>query len=282
MRTDHDQRLKNVKRGGSQSVRFAVGEFRFYLGPGKAVIERVPADKYPHLTLAWYPQGLIDLHLTYNHATASRGDGQKKYLSMGSLEKPQLARLEAFLKDWTDRTMAVLFRQYRPMKPGWLSKRGYDVFLPQEERFQAFFKQHAPKKRGKHRLNVARLQDAEAWYALTSDSRYDPRVLQLLGPDEVRGPITAVGPRDTVQLMTWPPGAERGRWIGIKHRNFMRALRREYREPAEVIMGYLGPSHLQAFETIVREMGIEEVPALAETVEHTRKFLSNPSSVGWW
>src|SRR5690606_15612117 len=129
-----------------------------------------PQDKYPHLTLAWYPHGLIDLHLTYNHGAASRGEGEKIYLSLGSLEKHQLTKLEAFLKDWTDRTMDLLFKHNRPMNPGWLSKRGYLVLLPEEEKFHAFFKDCAPKKKSKYRVDVARLTDADTWSALMRDS----------------------------------------------------------------------------------------------------------------
>lgn len=260
----------------SRTLRFALGDFRFLLHPGKLVVDRVPAGNYPHLTLAWYPHGLLDLHLKYFHAEATRGEREPEYVPLGELGKEQLLGLQAFFERWSVELHDTFRRQCRPMNPGWLARKGFSILRPQDERLRKFLEALAPKTRGKYRLQPSRLADQASLVDLADDAWYHPSALHVIREWYDGIPLTAVGPGGTVQLLMFRTRSGRLRWVGYKQRNQTRALRSVYRDLMTEASETLSSRHLAVFETIVRELGIDDVPELAETVADFRNLLQDP------
>lgn len=181
-------------------------------------------SRYPtlHLTVSWAnTSGEIDVHLT-----RELPDGTKIYGSIFRFPESSIAAffsslLPRFEAEFTSLAVPLL-REIRPIRPGWLGRKGYLIFwLPEEEHKPWMMKFARRRGKNKYRIypeTINSLNHAEDVF----EHLYEPAILHEIaargGGDWVQAlPVKGKKKRrrSTLYLkpMTWPDG--RVRWIAI-------------------------------------------------------------------
>lgn len=178
-----------------------------------------------------------------------------------------------------------LVREYRRYRPGWLSRNGYVVMLPDEPRYLDLFREAAPRLRGKYRIDPAVALDECRLAHIAIDSLYHPRVLRFIDGRELRTPVIAVqvhrarvidATRLCLSYRTFPNGEEN--WWGFRLR-FVNAFGHETCwRIFEWLVPRVGPRHLAEFDNVVAAMGLDEIPELEDFVRSGREFLRAPAN----
>lgn len=180
-------------------------------------------SRYPtlHLTVSWdNPSGEIDVHLT-----RQLPDGTKIY---GSLMKFQGTAVDNLLNSFLPRfegeataLITSFMRGVRPVRPGWLGRKGYLIFwLPEDEHESWIMKFAHRRSKGRYRVyqeSLAQLNDPQQAVA----HLYEPAILHEIAGHDRRGWIQALrvrGRRRGKRVISLAPvtGADgRVRWIPI-------------------------------------------------------------------
>jgi hypothetical protein len=181
-------------------------------------------SRYPmlHLTISWgNASGEIDIHMT-----RELPGGTKIYGSIFRFAGASVAGLlTSFLPRFEVEATSLIrsfMREMRPVRPGWLGRKGYLIFwLPEEEHESWIMKFAHRRGKGRYRIyqaSVARLNDAEE--AMTH--LYEPAILHEIAAHNQRGWIQALRVkgrkrrgRRVISLVsvTWTDG--RVRWFPI-------------------------------------------------------------------
>jgi hypothetical protein len=143
---------------------------------------------------------------------------------------------------------------------------------------QELFRPFAPKRvRRKHQLTFAPLNDPAYW-AKFAENAYYAEVLRDLDPTLFQLPIRATPTKRGLPVLLIGSFNVDGRpeWFMCpEHRT------REGMDQAMAgLMTALGdgvtPGHFQIFERITQELGLKEIPELADFINGTTEFLSAP------
>ncbi len=181
-------------------------------------------SRYPtlHLTVSWNnPSGEIDIHLTREFP-----DKPKIYGPIAKITKDSFQRfLESFVPRLGAESLPLLesFRQgVKPLRPGWLGRKGYLIFwVPEDEHTQWVTRFAHRHKKNKYRVfqsSLAQLDRPEE----VLEHLYDPAILHEIAARGGRGWVQALRikgkkrrRRSIISLIStpWPDGTVR--WIAI-------------------------------------------------------------------
>jgi hypothetical protein len=181
------------------------------------IIRRMSRPDTPHLCVLFETKsGEIDLHLKYESA---RNDKTSTYEPLIKFSK---SGAEQFIEHRVQALKAELFdflsRSGRRTRPGWLTKHGYLIALIDEAAFKSSMYAAAPKKRGKHRVNLEKLGRLFANVDPSLITLLEPSVLHTLEMQNYRGNFFAVssrGKRRLIPLRYIPWGSTTPAWIGL-------------------------------------------------------------------
>lgn len=149
------------------------GDLLFTTTSRLIVIRRLARPDTPHLCILFETDsGEIDLHLKYESA---RNDKTSTYEPLISFSKSMAEQfienqVESFKKEF----LSFLWKSGRKTRPGWLTRNGYLIALIDEQAFKSSMYAAAPKKRGKHRVNLETMKQIF--------ENVDPSVITLLEP----------------------------------------------------------------------------------------------------
>ncbi len=241
----------------------------------KLVIARQRRLRSVHLTLSYAnASGEIDLHLKREPAPP----GEDQYVSLGRIGPERLARLGEHFNQLAQRLAYLPMDHWRPVRPGWLSRRGYALMLIPKDVPAGMFAAFVPsKRRGKHQLTFAPLKDP-AYQAQFADCIYDAAILPHLDAGALQLPVTAVSLRARRGPLLVAPFTVNGstQWYMMPRHRMMEIGDRLGAEVAIYIGNGLHGEHARAFDRICDELGLSEIPELAEFVTGVRESLAAP------
>lgn len=155
----------------------------------------IMSSKYPslHLTISWMNKsGEIDIHMT-----RVLPDNSKLYSSIVKITEADIGRFSM----WSDLSFEPqcisLFRSFfanaKPIRPGWLRRRGYLVYWVPEEEQERLMKDKLVKR---HKKRGFRLYSHDLLNlnerALVEEHLYDPSILHALVRSDGRDWIQAL------------------------------------------------------------------------------------------
>lgn len=269
------------------SIRWSWASLEFSLSDRKLVVARAHRPDLAHLTLSWgNASGEIDLHLTRNHEAAMSADGRKAWHRIFAVPGSVVGGAGlAFMHEIENEFVPRLVCEYRRYRPGWLSRNGYVVMLPDEAGYLELFREAAPRLRGKYRITPSVVFDEHRLEDIAVDGLYDPRALRFVDGRDLRTPVIAVqvhrgrvidATRLCLSYRTFPNGEEN--WWGFRLR-FINAFGHDAcRQIFEWLVPRVGPRHLAEFDNVVTAMGLDEVPELQDFVRSGREFLRAPAN----
>ena len=191
------------------------------------------SSQYPtlHLTISWNnPSGEIDIHLT-----RELPDKTKLYGAIAKFTEASITHfLDSFGTAFETEILALvgsLMEKGRPVRPGWLGRKGYLIFwLPREEHAQWTTRFAHKYKKNKYRVYqssiIAALSNAEE----VMEHLYEPAILHEIAAHGSSGWVQALRikgkkrrRRSIINLkpFVWPDGCVR--WVAID--GFVLALR---------------------------------------------------------
>jgi hypothetical protein len=182
-------------------------------------------SQYPslHLTITWMNRsGELDIHMT-----REMQQGPKLYSSIAKLKE---ADVERFIK-WSEQTLEpqlissirAFFDKEKPIRPGWLRRRGYLILWIPEEEHKNLMMDNFVKRR---RRRCFRLY-SNAFSNLNVEEKflehlYDPSILHIIGRDNEGGWIQALpligrrkNRRKNFFLKFIKTNGDRGGWFAI-------------------------------------------------------------------
>jgi len=179
-------------------------------------------SKYPtlHLTVSWdNPSGEVDIHLTREFP-----DKPKIY---GPIAKITEESFQGFLDSFLPRLGAEAlpliesFRQeVKPLRPGWLGRKGYSIFwVPEDEHSQWLMRFAHRHKKNKYRVYQSTLAHLERPEEVL-EHLYEPAILHEIAARGGRGGVQALRikgrnrrRRSIISLISvpWPDGTTR--WV---------------------------------------------------------------------
>lgn len=231
-------------------------------------------SRYPslHLTISWGTprgenvSGEIDIHLTREFS-----DNTKTYSSIAKFTKESIVNFFGSLAPRFEaefRALAEPFlRQVRPIRPGWLRRKGYLVFwIPEEEHTPWLMKFAQRCKKNKYRVYpsvITKLNHAEE----VRQNLYEPAVLHELAARGQRGWIQALcvarrkrGGKAVITLASVPWSDSTTRWIAIDRlaANLMGVMKRIEAPVFRPLTQSLAAALNKAFDELhLEELGIE-------------------------
>jgi hypothetical protein len=258
----------------TRSLRWSWLGLAFALGRRTLVISRKLGERTKHLTLSWSNQSkTLDLHITDEPL---HPDEERRHLAIGLLEESALISFGQELQVVMEQNLESIFSERKPVRPGWLKRNGYLISVGNDPYFGDLFSRLAPKSRGKYRLDFKLMKDPE-YLQRFAEGLYPPAILHSLDPVENHGPITATcyGRRRKPTLLIFP-GGKSGRWIMVRQAAFSHLLSARAVTAYEHLASQIHLGHLHAFDKIIAELRLGEIPELKEFLESMREFFSNP------
>lgn len=222
--------------------------------------------RYPtlHLTFSWNnPSGEIDIHLTRELPDKTKLYGPIFKFTETSVTNFLGSLMPRFEAECTSLAVPLL-REIRPIRPGWLGRKGYLIFWLTKEEHKPWMMKFA-RRRGKNRYRIYpetinSLNHAEDVF----EHLYEPAILHEIasrgGADWVQA-LRVKGKkkrrRSTLYLkpMTWPDG--RVRWVAID--GLAAALLRSMGWMEDLIMRPLDTSLPGILDRVYDELRLHEL-----------------------
>jgi len=249
----------------------------FSVSDRKLVISRKRGPRTVHLTVAYRTaSGQVDFHLKHEPPAP----GEEAYVPLAKIAPEHLASFGEFL-NWT---WAPLVREvtdhWKPVRPGWLSRCGYAVLLVEREKSLERFRAFVPsKRRGKHDLTFEPLKDPK-YVRQFVDSLYPGRILRYVPPNLVQLPIHAeiVGRRKRRHSLLIGSFAidGRDRWLMIPKQRMIEMSDKLGAEMVSRLGAALSPEFGTLIETVVDELGLDEIAELGDLLAGVRRFVASP------
>lgn len=223
-------------------------------------------SRYPmlHLTISWAnPSGEIDIHLTQELPEGAKIYGSIFRFTETSAADFLISLVPRFEAEATSLIMPFL-RKVRPIRPGWLGRKGYLIFWVPEEEHKPWMMRFA-RRRGKNRYRVYpetinSLNHAED----VREHLYEPAVLHEIAAHGRRGWIQALRikgkkrrRRGVLSLtpVAWPDG--RVRWIAID--SLVRAFLERMKGAEDSIMKPFNKALSETLDRVFDELRLHEL-----------------------
>lgn len=291
------------------ALRWATERLAFSLSEKKFVVSRMADPKLPHLTLSWGNRSReIDLHLTY-------GDG--RHVPLARLPEQLLQQAGLYFEQVAAACFEPVIEVFRPVRPGWLARRGYVLMAQEEEQVVGFLKELAPKERGKYRLRLDSLEEKIVPKLADNVTCYSPRLLKFEGVQETFGFVVALAaprlrrPKPYIQWLPFDPRLRlfqrskrrqrkntsslapslappvvpqreadvRWCWLALPEKELQAAIRSLLTTMLRLLAAILPPNAVEIFDRIVVEMDLTGVPSLVDVIPEFRALLADPAKV---
>ncbi len=199
---------------------FVIGNLMFTETERLFVIRRRDRKDIPHLTISFEnASGEIDLHFKHE---SPQNDASSTYTPIIRFPKAALVKFLAnyfSLIKWQE-ILGTLFSNMKKVRPGWLERKGYIIALGQAEMIESILSPNviAPKRRGKHRVDVQKLKDFLNEPDLSEISFYYPSVLHILAAQGYNKQVAAIrvkGKRRVILLQYIPWRNGKGAWLTL-------------------------------------------------------------------
>jgi hypothetical protein len=261
---------------------FAFGQWSIGVTSHKLVLSRNDRPDLQRVTLGWGNKScFVDLHLTreVRSDSGNRLVG-KTYRSLVTFLPSTLEahspKIRRFL---LEHCVQPLLRKRRRYRPGWLARNGYAVTLQSQSEVDMWLSSVIPKRRGKYRIDVARLMTTNN-YPDAFSQFYPASVLADVSPSSVALPLVAhrvIRGRVVSQraLMLTPVQRPDGRveWWGFPvgfSRSLGEGISNELRRE---LVPHLTPKHVEMFEAIVDGLGLRDFESTRGGLDRVRAFL---------
>lgn len=244
------------------------------------VVSRKRGDQAIHLTVGFANKsGEIDLHLKREPP----GPGEDPYISLARIAPERLTRFGEKFNAITEKAMLAMLAHWKPVRPGWLEREGYYLFLvdkdpPKEvlDRFREFF----PKgKRRKYLVSAERLNDPKLWENF-ADHVFPASVLRYVEPNEVQLPMQATSrikgkPRLTIGSFNI---GEQLVWCMLSQHRLTEMCDKIMADIFSLIGPSIDASHGETVQKIIDELWLTELPELIEPLSEFQSFLAAPQA----
>jgi hypothetical protein len=254
----------------------------FSFSDRKFIVSRKRASGGIHLTISYgNASGELDLHLKRELVAP----GEESYIPLARVVPERLARAGERFNAVGDRIARSMLDHWRPVRPGWLARNGYLLMLfekePTAETLREVLLPFAPRRyHGKRQLTFAPLKDPAYWAKFTENLFYAD-ILRDLDPSAVQQPIRATS------MKRGRPTLLIGSLNIDGHPEWFMCPEYRTREGMDYAMAGLmtflgnavGPGHLAVFRRITDELGLEEIPELADFIKGVTEFLASPQEV---
>jgi hypothetical protein len=181
-------------------------------------------SRYPtlHLTISWNnPSGEVDIHLTREFPDKPKIHGSIAKIPEASIKE----FIESFAQKLAAGAMPVIIsflEKIKPIRPGWLGRKGYLIFwVPEGDETQWITKFAHRHKKNKYRVYQSTLDNLN-YSEEVIEHIYEPTILHELAARGERGWIQALRirgrkkrQRRTINLTSIPWSNGNVRWIAL-------------------------------------------------------------------
>lgn len=251
----------------------------FSFSDHKFIVIRKRAFGSVHLTISYgNKSGELDIHLKREPALP----GEDPYIPLARVAPERLTRAGEHINAVGERLARSMMDHWRPVRPGWLARNGYLLTLlekePSAETLRELFLPFAPSRyHGKHQLTFAPFKD-RAYLEKYIDRLYYADALRDLEPGTFQQPIRATPTkrgRPTLLVASFNVDGHPEWFMCPEHRT---------REGMDLAMAGLmtvladgvDSGHLDIFRRITDELGLKEIPELADFIKGLTEFLASP------
>lgn len=259
----------------------ALAEWRFSLNlsSGKFEVLRAGRPDLAHLTISWRNKSeSLDIHLTYDHEAASRGEVPKSWDPILSKPLSEVRSLAEAMVNGMRGFFEFASACNRKYRPGWLADRGYRVSFMSREHARHLVKEGLPRRRRKYRFEPERVLNDDL-VEIVKDNQ-DPRILSTADKSSIAMPIFVRRPlrpgrhsadQIVITHRIGPDGKGEG-WWGMSARAHESMLRRFAQLLSDELLPRITPAFAEPTEKIIQGLGLGESPETQGLARDLRAF----------
>jgi hypothetical protein len=257
---------------GWPGITFSLTRRTFVVSRKRDTGERV------HFTIGFANKsGEIDLHLTREQPQ----DSEQVYVPLAQISPTRIARFAELFNGIGNRLAFEMLTHWNPVRPGWLERRGYYVFLVDKEpsqemldRFRAFF---PDRKRRKYLVTLSPLSDPSYWSQF-ADHLFPAGILRYVQPHELQLPMQAtsrIGRNPRLSIASFDTG-NGPRWYMLPWHRTVEVNDKMMAAFFALIGPGVTTDHGAILQQIVDALGLAEVPELNDFLAGIQGFLASP------